>query len=145
MQKKKQLRVGLYEEDLKWLVLLQTLLTHAGHAVSVCRERGERLRAWLATCSEPPGSSGLPPYDLLIVDVAEGGLLADEQVSAHLEQIVCLRTPPLIVLTAGTPLSSFVLKAQAPVAVLPFRDASQMVSLFQLIEQLTGVPSPLIR
>ena len=73
MQKKKQLRVGLYEEDLKWLVLLQTLLTHAGHAVSVCRERGERLRAWLATCSEPPGSSGLPPYDLLIVDVAEGG------------------------------------------------------------------------
>ena len=141
MEERKQLSIGLFEENPKWLALLQTLLTHAGHTVSVCRERGEGLRAWLATCNDPPGSSGLPPYDLLIVDVAEGELLADEQVYAHLKQIVCQQTPPLIALTAGTYLSLFVLKAQGPVEVLPLREASEVVRLFQLIEHLTGVPS----
>ena len=143
MEEKKGLSIGLFEENLKWFVLLQTLLTHAGHTVSARRERGERLRAWLATCSEPHGSPGQPPYDLLIVDVADGELLADEQVYAHLKQIVCQQTPPLIALTAGTHLSLFVLKAQGPVEVLPFREASQVVRLFQIIEHLTGAPSPL--
>ncbi len=47
---------------------------------------------------------------------------------------------PLIVLTTETPLK---LTLPGATAVLPFRDAAQVVVLFQLIERLTGAPSPL--
>jgi hypothetical protein len=140
MEEKKVLSIGLVEADLEWLVLLQTLLTVAGHAVAVCRERGEKLRAWLATCCASPGPSSLPACDLLIVDIANGEMLADEAVYASLEQIFWQGTPPLIVLTAGTPLK---LKLPGAAAVLPFRNVAQVIVLFQLIEGLTGVPSPL--
>lgn len=66
MEEKKQLSIGLVEESLGWQVILQEFLTLAGHAVSICRERGEQLCTWLSPCTAPFGPSGLLPYDLLI-------------------------------------------------------------------------------
>jgi len=143
IEEEKQLSIGLFEENPAQLTILQLFLTLAGHSVSVCSEGGNRLAAWLSLSVESAGEAGLSPYDLLIVDVAEGAILLDKDVFTCLKHIALRQIPPLIVLTASQSSIYGELLRYGRVEVLPFRDEEQMPCLFQNIEHLTAVPSPL--
>lgn len=143
MQEEKQLSIGLFEENPGRLVILHLFLTQAGYAVAVCCEGGRRPAAWLSPESPPLSPSGLSTSDLLIVDVAEGALLANAEVFAHLQKIVGRQTPPLIMLTSSLSDIPEAWLSHHRIEGLSFRGVEQIPHLFQTIERLTGVASPI--
>jgi hypothetical protein len=102
---------------------------------------GKRPAAWLSPESPPLSPSGLLTSDLLIVDVAEGALLANAEVFVHLQKIVWQQTPPLIMLTSSLSDIPEAWLSHNRIEGLSYRGVEQIPHLFQTIERLTGVAS----
>ncbi|GAC1366262.1 MAG: hypothetical protein NVS2B12_42140 [Ktedonobacteraceae bacterium] len=136
MRSPRGLHIGLFEEDQSSSVYLLSLLSLAGHKVSL-HSRGETgLINVLTSIIDKPDS---PPYDLLIIHLWPGSLPPDSTALMLLQKVDANHVLPVIVLAVTRREELRRLQARLPHTPVLSQHPLLPLDLFETISALTGI------
>jgi hypothetical protein len=135
------LRIALYEENPRLLVLLRSILLLAGHSVSTCYKVGYPLATFLQELVEEQRHPYIPYYDLYIIDVSD--IRLSDEILTPLEFLLREQSLPILLLAEPDQPIFELLKAKATIVPVLFHTVLSMQDLFSAIESMMGMLFPL--